>query len=162
MWLDNETLLIPQKVITGWNWPGGRAEIRCPFLFLDNCGCQYLWGSPKHDSLRIQGSANQKPYSKWLPSQYTNRPSEQLKSWASALLQTNWLTYSMWCCKYNYSGGSGLSRPPDLDSWHRDCSPPLSLVGTRAQGGPVLYLSDGDLAAPYCGRQMFASLIIED
>lgn len=123
MWPVNDRLLIPQKVITRWDRPGGRARIQCTFLLLDTYGCQHLGESLNHHSLGIQGSANLKPYLKLLPTQYTNRPLEQLKSWASALLQTNWPTCSMWHAESNFSGGSRLFRPSDLDPRHRDCSP---------------------------------------
>lgn len=53
--------------------------------------------------------------------------------------------------------GSRLFRPSDLDPAHGDCSP----TTISARRGPVLHPSDGDLAAPYCGRQMFSSLIVQ-
>lgn len=64
----------------------------------------------------------------------------------------------MWCSESNCSGGSRLSRPPDLNPRHRDCSSPLPLVSTHAQRGPALQLSQGYLAAPYCGRQTVSLL----
>lgn len=79
-------------------------------------------GPLNRHSLGIQGSANLKPYLKLLPTQSTNRPLQQLKSWASALSQTNWPTCSMWRWESNCSGGSRLSRPSDPDPQHRDRS----------------------------------------
>lgn len=131
-----------------------------PFFSLSR-GCQYPWGNPNHCSFRIQGSAKLKPDLKLLPTQYPSRPPEQLKSGASAVLQTNWPVDCLWRCKSNCSGFIRLSAPPDLDPLSRGCTP-TAISGEQAHTEAVLHPSDEDLAVPSCERQMFSSLIVED
>ena len=96
-------------------------------------------------SLRIRGSANLKPCLKLLPTQSTNRPPGQLKSRASAILQTNWPTYSMWCCECNCLGRNRFSRSPGRPVSTSGRVPTHRHLWWKPMHRPCALPSDGDL-----------------